>query len=44
MFGTVAKYGDTFDTIDSGADYDLETIAELVDIIEKSKKKAKTIF
>ena len=33
-----AKYGDTFDTIDSGADYDLETIAELVDIIDRENK------
>jgi hypothetical protein len=33
-----AKYGDTFSTIDSGADYDLETISELIKIVEKENK------
>jgi hypothetical protein len=33
-----AKYGDTFATIDSGADYDLETISELVHIVDKENK------
>ena len=30
-----AKYGDTFGTINSGADYDLEDISEVYDIILK---------
>ena len=30
-----AKYGDTFNTIKSGADYDLEDISDLLDIIIK---------
>ena len=29
-----AKYGDTFDTINSGADYELEDISDLIDIIQ----------
>lgn len=33
-----AKYGDTFDTVDSGADYDLETITELVHIVDRENK------
>ena len=33
-----AKYGDTFETIDSGADYDLDNISELVQIVEKENK------
>ena len=34
-----AKYGDTFNTQDSGADYDLEDIYELVEIVEKENSK-----
>lgn len=34
-----AKYGDTFNTIYSGADYDLEDIYELVEIVEKENSK-----
>ena len=33
-----AKYGDTFNTINSGADYDLEDIHELVDIVKENNK------
>ena len=33
-----AKYGDTFGTINSGADYDLEDIAELYAIITEINK------
>ena len=33
-----AKYGDTFGTLDSGADYDLDNISELVQIVEKENK------
>lgn len=33
-----AKYGDTFNTINSGADYDLEDIYELVDIVKENNK------
>ena len=35
MFTAFAKYGDTFNTKDSGADYDLDDIFELVSIIKK---------
>ena len=34
-----AKYGDTFNTENSGADYDLKDIYELVSIVEKINKK-----
>ena len=34
-----AKYGDTFNTENSGADYDLEDIYELVSIVENINKK-----
>lgn len=30
-----ARYGDTFDTVESGADYDIQTIRELVPIIDE---------
>ena len=30
-----AKYGDMFKTIDSGADYDLNDISEIIDIVKK---------
>ena len=30
-----AKYGDMFGTLDSGADYDLNDISEIIDIVEK---------
>ena len=30
-----AKYGDTFGTLESGADYDLENISELIEIVKK---------
>ena len=39
MMTAFAKYGDTFDTQFSGADYDLEDIYELVQIIENENKK-----
>jgi len=35
MFTAFAKYGDTFNTKESGADYDLNDIFELVSIIKK---------
>ena len=35
-----AKYGDTFDTKESGADYELSDILELVDLI-RAEAKAK---
>jgi putative hydrolase of the HAD superfamily len=34
-----ARYGDRFDTKDSGADYELNDILELVDIVQKENKK-----
>lgn len=34
-----AKYGNTFDTKESGADYELDDIYQLVDIIRKENKK-----
>ncbi|HUW23275.1 MAG TPA: HAD-IA family hydrolase [bacterium] len=34
-----ARYGDRFGTKDSGADYDLNDILELVDIVQKENKK-----
>ena len=33
-----AKYGDTFGTVHSGADYDLTDIIELLDIVKKENK------
>ncbi len=30
-----ARYGDTFDTIDSGADYDIDDIHEIIPIVER---------
>ena len=30
-----AKYGDMFGTLESGADYDLNDISEIIDIVEK---------
>lgn len=35
-----AKYGDTFDTKDSGAEFDLDDIHQLLDILEKENKGA----
>jgi len=34
-----ARYGDRFGTKDSGADYDLNDILELVDIVRKENEK-----
>ena len=34
-----ARYGDTFGTTFSGADYDLDSIIELLDIVEKESKQ-----
>lgn len=39
MMTAFAKYGDTFNTENSGADYDLEDIYELVSIVENINKK-----
>ncbi len=36
-----AKYGDTFDTKESGADYDLDDIVDLLDIVRKENMKEK---
>jgi len=33
-----AKYGDTFDTKESGADYELKDILDLLDIVRKENK------
>ena len=30
-----AKYGDTFNTLHSGADYDINSITELINIVKK---------
>ena len=39
MMTVFAKYGDTFNTENSGADYDLEDIYDLVSIVENINKK-----
>ncbi len=36
-----AKYGDTFDTQESGADYDLDDVLEILDIVRTANKKEK---
>ena len=33
-----ARYGDVFDTINSGADYDIDDIQEIIPIIEKENE------
>ena len=35
MYTAFARYGDTFNTQNSNADYDLDDISELIDIIKK---------
>jgi putative hydrolase of the HAD superfamily len=37
-----ARYGDTFGTKDSGADYDLGDILELVAIVDRENGKARS--
>jgi putative hydrolase of the HAD superfamily len=34
-----ARYGDTFETKDSGADYELNDILELVDVVRRENEK-----
>jgi len=34
-----ARYGDTFGTIDSHADYDISDITELIDIVKRENRK-----
>ena len=38
---SAVQYGDTFDTQNSGADYVLEDISDLIDIINKTNPKFK---
>jgi putative hydrolase of the HAD superfamily len=33
-----ARYGDTFNTLHPGSDYDIDSISELVNIIKKENK------
>ena len=35
-----AKYGDTFDTKESGADYELDDVSQLLEIIRKENAHA----
>ena len=35
-----ARYGDTFDTVDSGADYEIDDFLELVDIVKKENNRS----
>lgn len=35
-----AKYGDTFNTIHHGADYEIDDISELIDIIKSENRLA----
>jgi len=34
-----ARYGDTFGTVESGADYDINDISELLEIVERENAR-----
>ena len=39
MKSVFARYGDTFDTVKSGADYEIDDFNEILDIIDKENER-----